>query len=577
MKKVSIFFLIAFCLNTISLFAQINYFENIAITPASCGDDNGVIRMEAPFYIDVEWEDDITATEVNRDNLAPGVYTVSGTDERGCVETLVLEVPDLGECDFELTYYYPSPPSPRRPCVIVGFNFTLNGNVVPNEDLDILWTVTVPGVFSYQSNQPTVPVYVSGTILTVSVSLNSEEEIPCCSFNETTQIIAPCGVIKEPKVYVHKSIFTDDQNQSHVPGRVELLVYGNGICGETTDLRGYIVDDNNGELIYSADSTLTDGNALNVTPGYLLFSDDPNWATVRNGSLITIYESGHGMNSEMQPLDDPTDANGDFHYVLSAENSSYFRGVTSSWSFDNQMNTYSGTMMAPSWDLIRPDGIAGAMQVRYPDGSYCHGFSFGKTSVSIEENLFPLHISDTQHSYCQIHMNELSYLDKSAFDVYEITGGFTPGVTASQSMSGTIGTLRDCLNLGGNGQALNSPPGSNVSSISNTNMTTSDEIQTGSSKAEAKGGAETKLELSPNPFHQFLTINYQSASSGKGHIRIYDSLGKLMQSFNLECKKEIQSLKVDFGKWHSSGLFLIEYQTPDGQTLSEKAILVSGN
>ena len=69
---------------------------------------------------------------------------------------------------------------------------------------------------------------------------------------------------------------------------VELFVYGDGTCEATTDLRGYIIDDNNGQLIPGQDTTLTNGDSLNVDPGFIRFTDDPNWAAVPNGSIISI-------------------------------------------------------------------------------------------------------------------------------------------------------------------------------------------------------------------------------------------------------------------------------------------------
>src|SRR5690606_26405807 len=108
--------------------------------------------------------------------------TISGEDENGCIETLIVEVPDFSDCDFELvTWELPAPlPSERGPvppCVIVGFVFTLNGIPVSHEFLNIQWTVTVPistfpYSYTYFSSNPTIPVYTAGTILNAQVSLN---------------------------------------------------------------------------------------------------------------------------------------------------------------------------------------------------------------------------------------------------------------------------------------------------------------------------------------------------------------------------------------------------------------------
>ena len=178
--KKAFFVFLVLLTNLNQLAAQENFFENIEITPSTCLGDNGSIQMdEPPSYIDYVWDDG--NTNLHRDGLPPGIYTISGEDEDGCIETIILEVPDISDCDFEfVTWQLPGPTlerGPSRPCVVVGFNFTLNGIPVPIENLDIFWTVTVPipyypYSYTYYSTEPTIPVYTSGTILDLQVSLN---------------------------------------------------------------------------------------------------------------------------------------------------------------------------------------------------------------------------------------------------------------------------------------------------------------------------------------------------------------------------------------------------------------------
>lgn len=569
-KQCSLIFVI--CLAWSSLFAQNNLFENPVVTPASCGTANGEIRPEAPFYVDPEWEDG--STELNRDGLLPGVYTLTGTDEKGCTESLVFEVPEIS-CDLKVRYTYPTdgPSGPSTPCVIVHFDFYVNGQVIDTDYLSIYWIVTVPlkyfpYSYTYYSYEPTLPIYSNGASVELFVSLK-DYRIPCCSFNEKLFLSNPCGqiLVKDPpRVFVSKSTFSDEASGPQVPGLVDLLVYGDGVCGETTDLRGYIIDDNNGELIYSDQTNFTDGSALNVSPGYLRFSNDLNWAAVPNGSIITVYDPSHSLNNFVALLDDPTDVNNDYHYVLSAENSSYFRGMTSGWNINDQLATYTSTLIAPSWELVRPGGGAGAMQVRYPDGEYCHGISFGKTNVSSEENLFPLYITETEHGYCQIHMRELSYEDKTAFDVLEVYGGFTPGQAESPALAAAVNHLRNCTDW-------------DSTTVVTLPLQVKPNDQIGMSnqrKMEAKKNTTltSSLELSPNPFTQYLDVKFQSEVTGSGSIQVFNTQGKLIHTLKVESSEEPQIERIDFGQ-ESAGLYLIKFLTPDNQIISKKAVMIS--
>ncbi len=554
------------------LLSQENYFENINISPATCGEGNGSIQIdEPPSYIDYIWLDSIES--LNRSQLAPGIYTISGEDEEGCIETIVLEVPDISNCAFELTTWYvpqPVPGSSRDgtiyPCIVVGFNFTLNGVDVPYEYLDINWIATAPSPvyptgYIYTSNEPSVPVYVDGTVVDLEVSLITEHgPIPCCTFTDKIHLRDVCPPITPPKIYVLRSTFRDNTHTSTIPGMVELLVYGDGTCEATTDLRGFIIDDNNGQLIPGQDTTLVNGDSLNIDPGFIKFGNVPNWAAVPNGSIITIFESGHALNTALSSNEDPTDSNLDFHYLLALENPNYFEGSTSQWDFSKQYNTYQGTTVSPSWTLIEANGETDGMQVRYPDGSYCHGFSYGKNSASLEENLFALYLSETPHDYCQIQMNELSYFDKSAFSIQEITGGFIPGQIGSSTMQNIVDQLRDC-----------SQPGPSMIAQETQLLPPLNTVHENNSKQTSFG--QNILEVYPNPFQQFLQINFQSSSVGEGSVRIYDGQGRQVDHHKVFCDGQLQHLEVDFSK-KLSGLFFIQFQSPEGTIILEKAILL---
>ncbi|MFK8100867.1 MAG: T9SS type A sorting domain-containing protein [Saprospiraceae bacterium] len=593
MKKITVLLLTLFSFQLTNNFAQTSLYKNAAVTAATCGEDNGSIKVEAPFFVNTVWENG--STQANREQLSPGTYTLSGIDESGCSETITFEVPNIS-CDFELTYTYPiglpnnpgeeANDHPSRPeiCVYVGFIFTVGGVPIANEYLDISWAVTVPPMppfpsYTYYSTHPYIGVYANNVTIEYTVSLKNQS-LSCCSFSDVVYPGSPCKTVSEPpKVYVSKSTFSNEANKSQVPGIVELLIYGDGTCGETMDLRGYIVDDNNGDLIYANQTNLTNGALLKINPGYLRFSDDPNWAAVPHGSLITIYNSAHLGNNSLQAKDDPTDIDANYHYVLSAENAIYFEGKNSSWSVENQLTTYEGETITPSWELIKPDGEAGAIQVRYPDGSYCHGVSYGKTAISAVYNFFPLHLTETPHDYCQIHMQALSYLDKTAFEIHEIYGGFVPGQTESIDLAAAVNYLRNCGSW--NDSLTQSLQSQNVAIInqasSPTKLVSKIELEeTTIPEEDRKIELETSLTLSPNPFKQYLAIQYQGAVTGSGNIQIFDIRGKLILSKAVEIEQTIKTLTIDF-KQHAAGVYLIKFQLPDHKSITKKVVLTNIN
>lgn len=95
---------------------------------------------------------------------------------------------------------------------------------------------------------------------------------------------------------------------------IELLVAGNRTCSDSTaDIRGWIVDDQNGW--YGTGS---------LTTGHYRFKDVPNWAAVPIGSIILLYNSAaNNKNNSITLPDDVTDANKDFIYVVPINSSAY--------------------------------------------------------------------------------------------------------------------------------------------------------------------------------------------------------------------------------------------------------------
>ncbi len=157
---------------------------------------------------------------------------------------------------------------------------------------------------------------------------------------------------------------------------VELLVVGQP--GKTVDLRGWILDDNNGD--FSGGSW----TGVGISRGYLNFQETCAWKNVPVGSLIVLYNAVE-RNVNL-PADDSTDANGDYLYVLGIQeqvpncNFPATNGYFDAHAFlpnTSGNSTYPATNTETCWDRIVMENFDDGLQTRRPDGTFYTGFSFG--------------------------------------------------------------------------------------------------------------------------------------------------------------------------------------------------------
>lgn len=143
----------------------------------------------------------------------------------------------------------------------------------------------------------------------------------------------------------------------------ELVVIGSSSDPlANVDLGGWIIDDNNGSFEGSTTTGIAQGH-IRIKPGSL--------SSVRPGSIILIYNSG-----ELAFTPDPLDANGDCIYIIpindvSLDNNSTIPSTTNS----NYLPAIYGALQ--SWTRIGLRNDGDAVQVRKPDGTFYHGFSYG--------------------------------------------------------------------------------------------------------------------------------------------------------------------------------------------------------
>jgi hypothetical protein len=153
-----------------------------------------------------------------------------------------------------------------------------------------------------------------------------------------------------------------------------------GQCGDVVDIRGYILDDNNGTFTTPASYS---GTASGIAPGHFRFAFAAQWASIPVGSLILIYNADD-PNSDL-PADDPTDANNDSLYVIPHTNALFERclSMPTSASPDSLYTpcTYAVSPLS-GWGALSLRNSGDAIQVRQPDGTYYHGVSYGGSEIS---------------------------------------------------------------------------------------------------------------------------------------------------------------------------------------------------
>lgn len=124
------------------------------------------------------------------------------------------------------------------------------------------------------------------------------------------------------------------QGPSGTKEYVEFLVTGTVSCGgtNTVDLRGWIIDDNN--------SWHASGSGTGIATGHAKFDSIPQWANVKIGSLILVYNDADVSAATAALTPDETDANSDCVYIVPISSSSILKNVTLPTS-GGTMTTYA--------------------------------------------------------------------------------------------------------------------------------------------------------------------------------------------------------------------------------------------
>ncbi len=138
---------------------------------------------------------------------------------------------------------------------------------------------------------------------------------------------------------------------------VELLVAGIPTCQTPVpclDLRGYVIDDNNGDF--------ASGSGTGIASGAVRFADDPFWSCIPQGTLIVIYNS-NDVNPALPPNDlSMTDGNCSLIIPI---NSVLFEGQSTSPTSGNASYPATGWVAGGSaWNQIAMSNTNDSFQTR---------------------------------------------------------------------------------------------------------------------------------------------------------------------------------------------------------------------
>lgn len=159
---------------------------------------------------------------------------------------------------------------------------------------------------------------------------------------------------------------------------MEFLVIGSAAAPSTpVDLRGWIIDDNNGSFQTGVGTGVAQGH-FRIAPSCAAF------AAVPVGAIILIYNADEFDGA---PANDPTDANSDKVYIL-PHTSACLEVCTTAPTTANpnytgctyQSTTTLAVNSPRSWTAVSFGNAGDAAQTRRPNGTFFHGFAYGGIS-----------------------------------------------------------------------------------------------------------------------------------------------------------------------------------------------------
>ncbi|QQR86253.1 MAG: hypothetical protein IPJ76_16930 [Flavobacteriales bacterium] len=202
---------------------------------------------------------------------------------------------------------------------------------------------------------------------------------------------------------------------------IELMVCGPPCT--TVDLRNWKIDDNNGAAWNGFGSVMVNSG---VSTGHLRFANVAQWAAVPTGSIIVIYNNTD-LNALLPP-NDPNDSSPvDSVYVLPVNHASIQSCATLPSATSSSGYNPCG-FGAGNWTRVVMRNDGDAAQVRYPNGQYFHGVSYGPNTQNMNTGgADALRISTVNHAGRVIYFNALDPRSAANFTSAVVAGNETPG------------------------------------------------------------------------------------------------------------------------------------------------------
>ncbi|PWH81394.1 lamin tail domain-containing protein [Brumimicrobium oceani] len=298
----------------------------------------------------------------------------------------------------------------------------------------IIGSSSLNGVNPSGSIGITIPTnYNAGTLYRVRV-VSDNPEVLGSNNGHNIEIInnSPC----DPTIPDFGGILLNEFSNGHTGSKeyYELVVAGE--CGGTSDIRGYIIDDNNGDF-----------GSEGVSIGHLKISDHTQWSNIKVGSIIVVYNSSTGGDNPHMPSDDLTDSNLDLVYIIPFNNDTY---LSVGHEFPNtDSSSYSADVNSPPTlfnftNRIGFNNAADVAQTRKPNGDYFFGVSYGVGNTGGVDNT---KISSSNMEKTNVFFNSGDFRNINNWSIGDATDDVlttdeTPGAANNTDNQGWIDMLR---------------------------------------------------------------------------------------------------------------------------------------
>lgn len=388
----------------------------------------------------------------------------------------------------------------------------------------LVWSDSVENVAVRRFRRPVASQAVCASIESLGSCAFSDSD--CESISTSLTCNSPSF---HPKILVNEFSRRDDSTGEFI----ELLVLGDGICGNTTDIRFYTV-------MHSAGIGDTSSFTF-VNKPVLQFSGHDQWGKVPNGSLITIYDRAN--RNTLIPPDDihDTDVNGS--YILPSNNSLLLQCNLTDRIVNDTVLLDGGSSLSPSWTAVDLHaGQRSGIHIRYPDGSLCHGYTVSATLAELHTGN-PFRLINATETDCGCMLDLIDYMDVASYTCDSIVP--TPGYANSSYNDTLIRSLRNC---GGSGWT---PPV---------------RIDPGSVVYEAKEYNTPGLKVFPNPAESYLYVVISNRKSVNAEIVLYSTIGQVAHRERLliDPVEHVHLLRLSGSI--QPGLYLLQCRYDDGST-----------